>query len=188
MVDVRSEPEFDFLTRVISSRRAYGVAAAVAAVIAAAGSAAAVFGSASGIAVAIGGAVVAAMFVYAWQREPEWVLARADSEAARAGTIEGDESGFRISGRNAAVVHWSDVVRVSVYKADRMTWDLICTSFELSDGRRVIVHEELVGWSRLMHDLPRRLAGVAEFNDWWPGVAFPAFATNLTVLWERETR
>lgn len=127
MLRVRSEPEFDFLTRVLSRRRGYGVAAAVAAVIAAGSIAAGVFGSVSVIAVAIGAAVVAAMFVHAWKSEREWVLARADAEAATAGNIEGSETGFCISGRNAAVVHWSEVVRVSVYKADLMTWDLVCT-------------------------------------------------------------
>jgi hypothetical protein len=78
---------------------------------------------------------------------------------------------------------WSEVQRVVGYKADIFAYDLICIAFELSD-RAVEIHEEMEGYNAVVAELPARFPGMTE--DWWSSVAFPAFATNLTPIWQKQ--
>jgi hypothetical protein len=83
---------------------------------------------------------------------------------------------------------WAAVARVVAYKRDLYIHDLICVAFEFADGTAFEIHEEMMGWQDLIDSLPRRLKGCAPFEEWWPKVVSPAFETNETTLFERESK
>ena len=75
-----------------------------------------------------------------------------------------------------------DVARVTFYKRDEMTTDLICC--EVAIGPEVwTFHEELAGWDMLIGHL-QRLPGFRA--DWFAAVAQPPFAASETVAFSRE--
>lgn len=104
--------------------------------------------------------------------------------------LRGD-AGFTIervsrSGRlveTVAELRWEQVRRVRAYKVDLSVVDSICLAFEAAD-RHVVVDERFEGFDALARALEDRLPGCREWASWWPEVAFPAFAENLTLLWE----
>lgn len=92
----------------------------------------------------------------------------------------------RWHGRELFRVHWPSVREIRAYKRDLLTRDLICLAFRDTDADEYFeVHEEMVGFdllrARLAEVFPTVPAG------WFGDVARPAFATNLTVLFRRES-
>lgn len=74
-----------------------------------------------------------------------------------------------------------DITRVTFYKRDEMTFDLICCDVE--KGKSVwTFHEELVGWNSLIEHL-QLLPGFRA--DWFGAVSQPPFVTNETLAFER---
>lgn len=174
------EPEAQFLARTLDRRRswrllvAFGIAFVLIGVVRAA-AALLLFGL---------GFVVPA--TYLWVVEPRRLPDRVMRAAQKAGIIACTPDGLRIERTDGEIAFsWASVVRVTAFKRDLLTTDLVCTLFELSDGRCVEIHEELVGWQRAMGELPERLPGCPSGEDWFATVAFPAFETNTTVLFER---
>jgi len=103
------------------------------------------------------------------------------------GVISLSEDGFTVRGGPTDVtdVKWSDVEEIRAYKADLFSYDLICWGFGLrGEDALVEVNEEMAGFERLQEAVGARY-GVA-LEDWWSRVAFPAFATNMTVIWSRQ--
>jgi hypothetical protein len=80
---------------------------------------------------------------------------------------------------------WSDVVRVSAFKRDVFSYDLICFEFETVGGF-VEVGEDMEGWRILIDTLPVNLPGILAEDDWFAKVALPPFATNWTTLFTRR--
>ena len=78
MVDVRSEPEFQFLARVMDRRRLYaiGVSACAALILLGIGFVA-VDVTTAGLALAVPAACLIVLFVRAWKAEPRKLLERA---------------------------------------------------------------------------------------------------------------
>jgi hypothetical protein len=83
-------------------------------------------------------------------------------------------------------VPWLAIRRVTAFKQDLFVVDLICLSLELNDGRTVNLNEETQGFQAFSEALPRYLLGARAWESWWPEVAFPAFATNVTPVFERR--
>ncbi|HVF83512.1 MAG TPA: hypothetical protein VM913_05010 [Sphingomicrobium sp.] len=76
----------------------------------------------------------------------------------------------------------SDVTKVTFYKRDEITTDLICC--DVTVGPKVwTFHEELVGWDLLIDHL-RRLPDFRE--DWFAAMAEPPFADSETVAFSRK--
>ena len=89
-------------------------------------------------------------------------------------------------GRTEAL-KWSEVERVFTYKIDCFSYDMICLAFELH-GRHEALHiqEEIEGFQNLMSALTKIFP---EINpEWYFNVMQPAFAENLTVLFERKSQ
>lgn len=84
-------------------------------------------------------------------------------------------------------IGWNEIVRVTAFKRDFFTWDCICLGIHTVDGMATEVNEELDGWQTLTRDLQKHLVGCKHWSEWFPQVAFPAFATNETVLFERQS-
>ena len=76
----------------------------------------------------------------------------------------------------------ADIRKVSFYKRDEITTDLICCDVVL--GERVwTFHEELEGWDALI----RYLQALPSFNsDWFASVSQPPFASSETVAFVRS--
>ena len=124
----------------------------------------------------------------AWWIEPRRAGIRAAKSAAEAGMLIplGDELTV-LQGKSKVVVPWSSIRRLMAFKRDLLYYDNICILIEGQDGPLAQIDEDMVGWRIVMEKLPERLPGMKPWQEWWPTVAFPAFETNATVIWERAT-
>ena len=78
-------------------------------------------------------------------------------------------------------VKWDENARILAWKQDCGTFDTICLGFCHRDEDDMwICDEDVEGWPELLNVLGQRFA---VDRDWWSKVAFPAFETNLTVVW-----
>lgn len=84
------------------------------------------------------------------------------------------------------MIAWQDVVRIEVFKRDLYVVDLICVSLLLRDNKSVEINEEMEGWDSVVDKLPEYLPGCQKFEEWFQMVAFPAFKTNSTVIYQRD--
>ena len=76
----------------------------------------------------------------------------------------------------------SKINRVTFYKRDEITTDLICCDVE-TDGQTWTSHEEMKGWD----DFIIHLQGFPDFrSDWYEKVVQPSFATSETVAYYRR--
>jgi hypothetical protein len=91
---------------------------------------------------------------------------------------------FRGDGRTEEV-RWFEVERVSAYKVDCLTYDMIWLAFERRGHREALhIQEEAEGFQDLMSALSEAFP---EINpEWYFNVMQPAFAENLTILFERK--
>jgi uncharacterized protein (TIGR02996 family) len=100
--------------------------------------------------------------------------------------VELTEDGFLVIRRGEiwVRVRWSDLEDVFAFKQDRFVVDEILLQFRVRGAKTVFtVSEELVGYNefvaRMQQEFPEHNKG------WWRQVAFPAFATNPTLVWVR---
>ena len=83
-------------------------------------------------------------------------------------------------------LRWSEINRLTVFKRDLFTVDLLCLLFEFSGDRAIEFDEDMEGWKALIDGLPHHLQGCKAQGEWFPSVAFPAFAPNPTEIYRRE--
>jgi len=77
---------------------------------------------------------------------------------------------------------WEDVTQIVTYKRDLGVVDMICVDFTVvAQTHRFVTHDEMQGFDLLTSKLPERFPTIAE--GWWHRVAFPAFATNFSILY-----
>lgn len=75
------------------------------------------------------------------------------------------------------------VRKVTFYKRDEITADLICCEVEIDGTDRVFSnHEEAASWAEWVDELSK-LPGFD--NGWHAKVVQPAFAPSLTIAYER---
>ena len=75
-----------------------------------------------------------------------------------------------------------DIGKVTFYKRDELSTDLICC--DVAIGEQVwTFNEELVGWGLLVGHL-ERLSGFRA--DWFAAVSQPPFASSETVAFSRQ--
>jgi hypothetical protein len=82
---------------------------------------------------------------------------------------------------------WSEIVRVVAFKRDLGVVDCICLAFDTADGMTTELNEEMEGWEPLTEALATYLEGSIAPREWFCRVAFPAFAANETVIFERKS-
>ena len=71
--------------------------------------------------------------------------------------------------------------RVTFFKRDEITTDLICCDIEVG-GQTWFFHEEAAGWD----ELTRQLETLPGFRgDWFAAVSMPPFSTSETVAYTR---
>lgn len=82
------------------------------------------------------------------------------------------------------VMLWSDVRRVTAFKRDELTTDLIC--LRLSGGDVSLeVNEEMSSWKELMREIAIHLPGAMTEDQILAAVVKPPFATTPTVVYDR---
>jgi hypothetical protein len=84
-------------------------------------------------------------------------------------------------------IAWADIVRVVAFKRDLLTVDYICLAIATADGTATVVNEEMVGWEALTEALPKHLPGSKPWSVCFSLVAFPAFETKETVIFNRKS-
>ncbi len=119
------------------------------------------------------------------------LLARKDKldprvlENEKYGAIFCDEEFIKVT-TSKNIVHlipWRKIEEVHAFKRDLFTVDLICLALKLTDEDGYFeVHEEMHGYHDMLKVLPDRLPGYTE--SWYSDVAFPAFGTNLRLIWK----
>jgi len=82
-----------------------------------------------------------------------------------------------------ADVAWTEISEIRAFKRDLFVVDEICLGIGYGKGDYVEVWESDLGYEDFLAALNARLPECA--RDWWSKVAFPAFATNETVLYKR---
>ena len=85
--------------------------------------------------------------------------------------------------QHAWTFQWTEVTRVDTYKRDLFTVDMICLDFTVAARQLSYpTHDGMQGFDVLCRRLCDAYPSIAP--DWWFQVAFPAFATQHSVLYE----
>lgn len=97
-----------------------------------------------------------------------------------------EEDGFRYPFKeHAEKLKWADIERIVAYKLDLMATDEVCV--ELFSGNwKITFSESLPGWYQFVKKLNMAFPSLPDDWDWQ--ITKPPFATNYTVLYEREDR
>ena len=88
----------------------------------------------------------------------------------------------RIDAKLVAQLPLKEVAKVTFYKRDEITSDLICCEVAVA-GKVWTFHEELDGWDLLMNHL-ESLPGFR--RNWFEGVSQPPFAPSQTIAFSRD--
>lgn len=106
-------------------------------------------------------------------------------------TIAVDSSGVEIKGGQSSPIQpcilWREVVKVSAYKRDLFSTDLICVFLSRKNETGLEVHEEMNNWMNFLDSLPTHLPGCKPTETWLWSVMTPAFATNFIELFLRSS-
>jgi hypothetical protein len=98
-----------------------------------------------------------------------------------------DADGFTIIRQKAKTLNcakWSAVERINAFKRDYGMYDEICLGISIGDPPETIeISEAFGGYEQFTQALNEHFAPMDK--DWWRKVAFPAFATNQTVIYDR---
>lgn len=79
-------------------------------------------------------------------------------------------------------IRWNDITLIQAYKIDQLTFDTIVIEIHLADTY-ITIHDETPGYIKFMETASGKLTGFK--NNWFEIVAFPAFETNLTIIYKR---
>ena len=89
--------------------------------------------------------------------------------------------------RNPLELKWSEIDRLTVFKRDLFTVDLICLCADFAGDKEIELDEDMPGWNALIDVLPTHLLGCKQREDWFATVAYPPFAPNPTEIYRRQT-
>jgi len=106
-----------------------------------------------------------------------------DFPAFQDGIFSYTDSGFMATLKSSTVtVSWDEINLITAHKIDLLTIDCIVIEVHLRDTF-ITINDETPGHMKFMNIAAEKLQG---FNkDWFSIVAFPAFKTNLTTVFER---
>lgn len=96
------------------------------------------------------------------------------------------EDGFAVTltDGSSEEVRWAEVERVFAYKVDCFVYDMIWLAFERAGRETVLqISEEAEGFVDLMLAMNKAFPGIDQ--EWYQKVMLPAFAENLTLIFER---
>jgi hypothetical protein len=100
------------------------------------------------------------------------------------GIFSYSDSGFTVKLENSTLTAlWTDIKTIRAYKVDLVTVDSIVIEVQL-DNTTFQITDEAPGHMKFMDTAANKLSAFKK--DWFGVVAFPAFATNLTTIYERH--
>jgi hypothetical protein len=101
------------------------------------------------------------------------------------GIFKYTDDGFIVTLTNATIsALWSEIKCIKAYKVDLLTVDSIVIEVQLNDTVFQVI-DESAGHMKFMDTAAEKLTNFKK--DWFTVVAFPAFETNLTTIYERQT-
>lgn len=83
-------------------------------------------------------------------------------------------------------IPWARIDRVVAFKRDLFAHDRMCIAFDAS-GFTFEINEEMVCWAAFVNEMPKFLPGCLNVEAWYDAVMHPAFATNGTILYSRNS-
>ena len=103
------------------------------------------------------------------------------------GRFSYDEQGFTLKD-NKRLTHynWKDIETIFGLKEDRMATDEICLDIFFNDQTNIRLTESIPGWDQFNKRLSQAISTMSE--NWIAKVVHPPFATNMTLLFDRDGR
>ncbi len=96
------------------------------------------------------------------------------------------EAGFTISfDSKPTSIQWNEIDTLLAYKKDLLATDEICLDMHWR-GQMIRISESTNGWYQFLERLPKIFPGIKQ--SWNFDIIHPAFATNLTLLFDRKGR
>ena len=102
--------------------------------------------------------------------------------------VTATDSGFRLAGgsHEPRDVPWRDIVEIVAFKRDVFAYDVICLGFRLNGTEELIeVAEDFPGYDSFIKIVEARFTLP---ENWWQTVAFPAFETKRSTIWQLEAQ
>jgi len=114
-------------------------------------------------------------------------------------SVQADSIGLRIAldscrglrGRSETWrIPWPEIRAIVAFKSDNLTYDTIWVSIHTKDRfgeerAAAAFPDTAEGWRPVLEALPRHLPACEPFESWFAHVAFPAFAENGRLIFER---
>lgn len=76
---------------------------------------------------------------------------------------------------------WKEIVKITAFKRDLFTTDLICMQMTKDERNFIEVNEEMNGFEEFNEAILKFFFGIDE--NWQTSIASPPFATNFKTLW-----
>lgn len=106
--------------------------------------------------------------------------------AVPAAVITCDADGLAVhAGVHRGAITRRDIAAIHAYKVDLMSVDCITLDLVHRNGSMLTVNEHMTGYSGMLESMQRQLPGFT-VASWYSAVAYPAFATNLHLIWSRS--
>lgn len=86
--------------------------------------------------------------------------------------------------KETKTINWDDIELIKAYKIDQYTVDCIVIEIHLAETF-ITINDQTTGHMKFMDIASNKLSNFKK--DWFTVVAFPAFETNLTTVYERQT-
>jgi hypothetical protein len=102
------------------------------------------------------------------------------------GVFEYCDNGFIISLERSQKIEWIMIQTIFAYKIDLMTIDEVCIDVFCDNNVSFRLTEETAGWYVFLKRLQEQFPTID--NDWSAKIEQPAFATNLTLVYDRDSR
>lgn len=105
----------------------------------------------------------------------------------QAGVFSFTDEGFVLQEKQISTYHqWATIETIIAYKEDRLTTDEIVLSLVAGRGTQIYITESYPGWDRFLENLQKQFPSIA--GNWEINIIQPSFATNLTLLYDRQQR
>jgi hypothetical protein len=97
-----------------------------------------------------------------------------------------NETGIEIKiGEDLKNISWKSIRKITAFKRDLITTDMICLLLELSDKTNYELNEETEGFKEGLKSLEIHL-GISP--EWFLKIMTPAFESSVTVIYEQPAQ
>ncbi len=101
------------------------------------------------------------------------------------GFFEYNDKGFSLTDYKVVTQYnWSDIETIFGFKEDQMTTDEICLDIFFNNKSSIRLTESTLGWYQFNKRLTKAFPTIPE--NWDGEIMLPAFATNITLLFDKN--